>query len=352
MAIFNPMRLRGLLLGATILASPLIVAAPVPAAAQLAIGISVQIAPPMLPVYVQPPMPDLGYIWTPGFWSWANPVGYYWVPGTWVQPPIVGVLWTPPYWGWSNGGYGFHEGYWGPHVGFYGGINYGFGYGGNGYEGGRWDGGQFAYNRTVNNFGSVRTTNVYENNVTVINNNHVAYVGGTGGLRAEPGAEDRAAAAERHLAPTTEQTTHVTTAARNPELAANRNNGHPAVAATSRPAQFDGPGVVRAVGAPEHPAAAAAVRPTQIHPVATNAAPAHAAPALRAPQPGAPHPAPGHPVATNAAPAHPTATHAALVQKTAARPTPVEHAAAAAPAHAAAAPAAPAQSGKEKKPAT
>ena len=50
----------------------------------------------------------------------------------------------------------------GRHVGFYGGVNYGFGYGGSGYEGGRWDNGQFAYNRTVNNFGSVRVTNVYE----------------------------------------------------------------------------------------------------------------------------------------------------------------------------------------------
>ena len=54
--------------------------------------------------------------------------GYYWVPGTWVQPPRVGVLWTPGYWGFVGGVYAFHAGYWGPHVGFYGGVNYGFGY--------------------------------------------------------------------------------------------------------------------------------------------------------------------------------------------------------------------------------
>jgi hypothetical protein len=35
-------------------------------------------------------------------------------------------------------------------VGFYGGINYGFGYGGFGYEGGRWEGGYFSYNTYVN----------------------------------------------------------------------------------------------------------------------------------------------------------------------------------------------------------
>src|ERR1035437_2747491 len=201
--------LKSLLLAATILASPLIVAAQTPAAAQIAIGISVETAPPILPVYEQPPMPDAGYIWTPGYWAWSQPVGYYWVPGTWVLPPMVGVLWTPPYWGWGDRGYAFHDGYWGPHVGFYGGVNYGLGYGGNGYEGGRWDGGRFAYNRTVNNFGSVHATDVYERNVTVINNNHVSYVGGTGGLRSEPTAEERVAERDHHVAVTTEQAAHL-----------------------------------------------------------------------------------------------------------------------------------------------
>ena len=45
-----------------------------------------------------------------------------------VEPPAVGLLWTPGYWGFNNGIYAFNRGYWGPHVGFYGGINYGFGY--------------------------------------------------------------------------------------------------------------------------------------------------------------------------------------------------------------------------------
>src|SRR6202171_2598830 len=108
--------------------------------AQVAVGISVRIGPPALPVYVQPLCPGPGYFWTPGYWAWSDDDGYYWVPGTWVIAP-VGMLWTPGYWAFSDGFYGWHAGYWGPHVGFYGGINYGFGYGGVGFWGGRWGGG-------------------------------------------------------------------------------------------------------------------------------------------------------------------------------------------------------------------
>ena len=116
--------------------------------------------PPELPVYDQPPLPGPGYIWTPGYWG-GGPLGYFWVPGTWVEPPSVGLLWTPGYWGFRDGIYVWTAGYWGPHVGFYGGVNYGFGYAGAGYEGGRWANGVFSYNRTVNNFGSVYITNVF-----------------------------------------------------------------------------------------------------------------------------------------------------------------------------------------------
>src|SRR5271155_1202856 len=86
---------------------------------QVAIGVSITIAPPALPVYEQPPVPAEGYLWTPGYWAYAED-GYYWVPGTWVMAPQPGFLWTPGYWGWGNGMYVFNEGYWGPQVGFYG----------------------------------------------------------------------------------------------------------------------------------------------------------------------------------------------------------------------------------------
>src|SRR5215472_1665824 len=100
--------------------------------------VSVNFAPPPIPVYAQPICPGPGFVWVPGYWAFG-PDGYYWVPGYWVLPPFIGALWTPGYWGWGNGLYVWHAGYWGLHVGFYGGINYGFGYFGVGYQGGYWN---------------------------------------------------------------------------------------------------------------------------------------------------------------------------------------------------------------------
>src|ERR1700722_12709281 len=79
--------------------------------------LSVQIAPPMLQVYQQPPCPIDGYLWTPSYWAYGS-AGYYWMPGAWVAPPQAGFLWTPGYWGYSGSLYTFNAGYWGPTVGF------------------------------------------------------------------------------------------------------------------------------------------------------------------------------------------------------------------------------------------
>jgi hypothetical protein len=234
------------------------VAPPVVSAEVLAPGVEVSVTatepPPPLPDYEQPPCPDDGYLWTPGYWHYGY-AGYYWVPGTWVQPPQVGVLWTPGYWAFSAGVYGFHAGYWGPHIGYYGGVNYGFGYVGVGFVGGRWEGGHYAYNTAVNN---VRTTNIHNTyNETVVNNvtiNKVSYNGGAGGITAAPSAQERAAAHEAHIAPTAAQSSHIQEASRNPALSAKANGGHPAIAATARPGAFTGPGVVGAHGAAVPPA--------------------------------------------------------------------------------------------------
>jgi hypothetical protein len=201
--------------------------------------------PPELPVYDEPPMPDTGYIWTPGYWS-GGPLGYFWVPGTWVEPPAVGLLWTPGYWGFRDGIYVWNAGYWGPHVGFYGGVNYGFGYDGVGYLGGRWVDGAFAYNRTVNNFGSVRITNVYEENVIINDGPRVSFNGGSGGTTVRPTPEQEAAAREQHVAANPAQIQHERTAAANKDLLASENHGRPAIAATARPGEFSGKGVVAA----------------------------------------------------------------------------------------------------------
>jgi hypothetical protein len=214
----------------------LIVAIPALSFAQF--GVSITIAPPALPVYEQPPCPAEGYLWTPGYWAYADD-SYYWVPGTWVQPPEVGFLWTPGYWGWGGGRYAFNEGYWGLHVGFYGGVSYGFGYFGEGYEGGRWDNGRFFYNRSVNNVNITNIHNTY--NTTVIHNttvNRISYNGGNGGINARPTPEQEAAAHERHIQPVAVQTQHEQAARNNPQQRASVNQGKPAVTATSRPGEL------------------------------------------------------------------------------------------------------------------
>jgi hypothetical protein len=220
--------------------------APAPAYSQDSGGIAVDIAPPPLPVYDQPPIPAPGYIWTPGYWAWDDDTGYYWVPGTWVLPPEPTLLWTPGYWGWNDGVYAFHEGYWGPEVGFYGGVSYGYGYTGDGYEGGYWRGGTFYYNRSVNNISNVQISNVYNKSVVVNNVTNVSYNGGAGGTTAQATPRQIAAANQQHVPPTPQQTQHIQTAAKDPALALNNNQGHPSVAATTHPARLSGAGVVAA----------------------------------------------------------------------------------------------------------
>jgi hypothetical protein len=204
--------------------------------AQIAVGISVRIGPPALPVYAQPICPGPGYLWTPGYWGWNDDGGYYWVPGTWVVAP-VGLLWTPGYWGWVGGVYTWNAGYWGPHIGFYGGINYGFGYGGVGFVGGEWRGGAFFYNRAVMNVSVTNVTNVYTKTV-VVNENHVAFNGGEGGVAARPTPEEEAAAHEQHTAPLAAQTQQEHLASQNRANFASENHGSPSIAATSKAGDF------------------------------------------------------------------------------------------------------------------
>src|ERR1700722_15447171 len=206
--------------------------------AQIGIGVSVNFGPPALPVYEQPICPDDGYLWTPGYWAYDDGDGYYWVPGTWVEAPQVGFLWTPGYWGWGGSAFSFHEGYWGSEVGFYGGINYGFGYGGVGYEGGRWDGGHFSYNTYVNRVNTTIIHNTYNTTVTNVSVTHVSYNGGTGGVEARPTSQAQSYANEHHVAPVGAQTQHVQEARSNPELRASANQGKPPIAATAKPADF------------------------------------------------------------------------------------------------------------------
>lgn len=226
------------------------------------IGISISFAPPELPVYDQPLCPGDGYLWTPGYWAYSGD-DYYFVPGTWVQAPEAGLLWTPGYWGWRNNGYFFNEGYWGEHVGFYGGIRYGYGYYGDGYQGGRWEGRQFYYNRSASNVNIVNVHNVY--NTTIINNtttiNRVSYNGGNGGINRQPRPEEEAARRERHVAPVAMQSQHEQTARENREQRASVNHGTPQVAATPKAGAFNEAVRARPTGTPYTPPVRAAVQP-------------------------------------------------------------------------------------------
>jgi hypothetical protein len=190
------------------------------------VGISSDEAPPPLPEYDQPPIPGPNFVWTPGYWQWNN-IEYYWVPGTWMVPPAPGLLWTPGYWEFRDGVYVFNHGYWGRHVGFYGGIAYGFGYNGTGFEGGK---------------------------VKKRANNSASFNGGPQGIVAEPTPEDEAAATEPHFGPTRLQMELMREASKMDALFESTNHGKPEIAATSRPGDFGGPGVVAARSAGTMPA--------------------------------------------------------------------------------------------------
>ena len=224
---------RSLVLAAALLIAPTLSSA--------AVFVSVAIAPPVLPVYAQPPVPGPGYIWTPGYWAYG-PLGYYWVPGTWVLAPFVGALWTPGYWGWGGSAFIWHAGYWGPRVGFYGGVNYGFGYVGVGFVGGSWNGGVYRYNTAVTNVNVTNNYNTYNTyNQAVVQNtslSRVSYNGGTGGITAQPTPEERAAERDVHQAPTPLQQQHQQLASTNRSMLASVNHGAPAQAATPRAAAF------------------------------------------------------------------------------------------------------------------
>ena len=127
-----------------------------------------------------------------------------------------------------------HAGYWGPHVGFYGGINYGYGYGGVGFIGGRWGGDHFVYNTAVVNVNTTVVHNTYVDrtviNDTTVVNNHYAF-NGEGGVTAHATPAEESAAHEQHFQPTSNQLSHEQTARADRNQLASVNNGHPGNAA-------------------------------------------------------------------------------------------------------------------------
>ncbi len=273
------------------------------------ISFSITVAPPPIPVYTQPVCPDPDYMWTPGYWAWDED-GYYWVPGTWVPVPQPGLLWTPGYWGWDNGYYVWHDGYWAPQVGFYGGVDYGYGYFGQGFGGGEWRGNHFFYNAAVMHVDRSRINYVYVNKTVIVNrtNNFVSYNGGPGGIHAAPTPAQLKVTQERHIQRTSEQTRQQTLAAHNPQLFAKNNRGKPAVAATVKPGDFSPKYVVpaKAPGGKVNPETLKASAKSMPPPAKTATHPGKATPG--APQPARPNAATPHPPPAPRTTGHPEAT--------------------------------------------
>jgi hypothetical protein len=235
-----------------------LVVAATPVAAPAQIGITVSFGPPPIPYYEQPPAPQANWIGSPGYWQYdLNDGDYYWVPGTWVPgtwvpAPNPGYYWTPGYWAWNGDTYSWNRGYWATSVGYYGGVNYGYGYYGRGYVGGRWNGRHFAYNTAVTRVNRNVVRNVYVNNTVVVHTwNRVSYNGGRGGLAARATAAEMAVQRGRHLAPTPVQIHHQQYAVQNRAAFSRVNQGRPAAAAVARP--YSRP--QQAQAAPAHAAA-------------------------------------------------------------------------------------------------
>ncbi|MBS1801074.1 MAG: YXWGXW repeat-containing protein [Acidobacteria bacterium] len=75
--------------------------------------ISVYIGTPPPPIRYEtpPPMPEVGYVWMPGYWA---PYGgrYVWAPGRWSRPPYYGAAWRQGGWDHDGRGWRYREGYW------------------------------------------------------------------------------------------------------------------------------------------------------------------------------------------------------------------------------------------------
>jgi hypothetical protein len=177
-------------------------------------------APPPLLDDPLPPCPEDGDLWTPGYWS-RNAGGFFWVPGDWFPPPRIGLLWTPGFWQYVDAVYIFHRGYWAPHVGYYGGVNYGSGYFGTAFTGGRWVGRSFAYNLAVYGANARIFHDTYTESVpTRSDHDRVSFNGGPGGITRVITADEKAWATETHIHPTPLQRRTLAHAAATPTLLA------------------------------------------------------------------------------------------------------------------------------------
>jgi WXXGXW repeat (2 copies) len=98
-----------LLSGVALSAMLTVLAAPLPAAAQVNGYVSINVGPPALRVERMPP-PRRGYAWVPGYWDWRGK-RHVWVAGNWVRER-PGYYYEQPRWVAQNGGWVLQRGHW------------------------------------------------------------------------------------------------------------------------------------------------------------------------------------------------------------------------------------------------
>jgi hypothetical protein len=113
-----------------------------------------------------------------------------------------------------------------------------------GFVGGEWHGHDFRYNTAVVRVDNVHVRNVYVDRTivernTIVNDRHVAFSGGPGGIRHDPSAEERNAMHEQHMGATSVQQAHFQAARSDRSFYAKNNGGHPQTPAASRPMGFN-----------------------------------------------------------------------------------------------------------------
>jgi hypothetical protein len=187
------------------------------------VSLSIDIAPPALITYDQPECPGDGYMWIPGYWAYSPETGYYWIPGYWTLPPDPGLYWTPGYWAFNGAAYIWNAGYWGSNVGFYGGVNYGYGYYGTGFVGGMWRGNTFQYNTAVMHIGG-NIRNTYVNKNFTNNNNRVSF-NGRGGIQKSQTSQQRQFGQQQRYQVTSDQKMQRQSAISNTQMHYDNNNG-------------------------------------------------------------------------------------------------------------------------------
>src|SRR6202044_485820 len=140
------------------------------------------------------------------------------------------------WWGYENNVYRLHWGFWASSIGFYGGINYGYGYTGRGYYGAYWRNNTVYYNRSITNVNVTIIHNVYNYQVPNNRGTRISYNGGRGGINLRPTAPELAVVHEPRIPPVSTQVQYVREAAANrAQFVKPGSRAQPATLVASRP---------------------------------------------------------------------------------------------------------------------